>query len=443
MERKYVITGIGIVTSVCLLLGGIALYRTMKVRKQESVIQKITEEYMDQNNYDQAIAEYKQAIEENRDSTKFYDAFIACGFQATEYYCNLQEYEKAYHIMQEVLDTTGDSRVERRCNWLKSIMDADTEQNGNLSNDVSEETTGEMMESMPRFTYSDRELSWYMTDYLKYSKSNFDVNQIDYRTILDYVYAYVWSEAADAIKNVGIDEWIPQYLVNNITEKTYGCDVPEQDFDDVTFTDNGFLYPALGLPGSWGIEYAIIDSVTEENGVYQITLLDTSYLGAEGKTQEELDAIYEYTADQIREDNDFEILGTVSCTLKDDGVNLLMQRLTYTPATANEEDTALSATDIVRQEIPELQDLFRKIYELSSQQAGVSLWEEDQQVYDSSGNMYDCTMVYVGESWPDRVQTIYIFAVDKNSGQVYWYDQENDSLTGIDRWREAAAYWFQ
>lgn len=177
--------------------------------------------------------------------------------------------------------------------------------------------------------------------------------------------------------------------------------------------------------------------------MYQITLLDTSYLGAEGKTQEELDAIYEYTADQIREDNDFEILGTVSCTLKDDGVNLLMQRLTYTPATANEEDTALSATDIVRQEIPELQDLFRKIYELSSQQAGVSLWEENQQVYDSSGNMYDCTMVYVGESWPDRVQTIYIFAVDKNSGQVYWYDQENDSLTGIDRWREAAAYWFQ
>ena len=71
------------------------------------------------------------------------------------------------------------------------------------------------------------------------------------------------------------------------------------------------------------------------------------------------------------------------------------------------------------------------------------MWEDEQQLYDSNGNMYDCTLVYVGEDRPEHVQVVYIFAVDKNTSQVYWYDLENDYLTGIDSWREAAAYWFQ
>ncbi len=49
-----------------------------------------------------------------------------------------------------------------------------------------------------------------MTNYLKYSKNDFDIEHIDYLTILSYVYAYVEDEAADAVEIVGTGEWIPK-----------------------------------------------------------------------------------------------------------------------------------------------------------------------------------------------------------------------------------------
>lgn len=432
-KKKHKLIIILVILVVCIVVGLLCSFVVMggdskKLQKQLDFGNK----YLGEMDYERALVEFETALKIDPMNV---DAYLGI----VEVYIRTGEYEKAYKIAKEGYEATGDSQVERKCNWLKLFLDADKEPIETVSEEDALEKTEE---PMPLQMYSNRDLSVYLTDYLKYSKSDFDVEKIDYQIILDYVYAYVSNEAADAIKTVGTGEWIPQYLVNNITEKTYGCVVPEQNFDYVTFADGGFLYPALGIPGFWGMEYAIIDTVTEENGVYQVSLLDTSYLGAEGKSQGDLDAIYEYTADQVRENNDFEILGTVSCTLKNDGANLLMQKLTYTPVD-KEEDTTISATDLVRQEIPELQDLFQKIYELSSQQAGVSLWEEDQQVYDSSGNMHDCTMVYVGESWPEHVQVIYIFAVEKKSNQIYWYDQESDALAGIDQWRAAAAYWFQ
>ena len=431
LTKVLIALGTVILIAIAAIVTTVGLTGQSKDRKLQMQLD-LGNKYLTEGQYEDAVVAFEAAISIEPKTPEAYKGLA-------EAYEAMGDYEAAKEALQRGIEATADEGLK---DYKETIEEEQKKQEAEKAAEA-EARRQEEERKRAQDKYSNGELSLFLTNYLKYSKNDFDVEHIDYLTILSYVYAYVEDKAADAVEIVGTGEWIPKNLVDSIAEETYGCDVPEQDYDYVTFSEDGFLYPAMGLPGSWGIEYAIIDSVTEENGIYQIAFLDTYYMGAEGKTDEELKAIYDYTTDQVRENNDFEIRGTVSCTLKNDGMNLLMQKIIYTPMLESNENTAMSATELVMQEVPELQELFQKIYELSSQQAGVSLWEDEQQLYDSNGNMYDCTLVYVGEDWPEHVQVVYIFAVDKNTNQVYWYDLENDYLTGIDSWREAAAYWFQ
>lgn len=444
MKKKYVILCVSIISvliiGIIAFLAGRHICKSMENTRAVEDHVSLAEEYMAQEKYEDAVAQYCQAWELDTENTDIQDSLIDACSRLSDYYSNLEDYEKAYDILKEVSDATGNQKIEQTCEWIKQCMERQAVEKEKAEAE-SAEAAIEKAAQEAAVKYNNYDLSLYLTDYFKCNHSDYDVEQIDYSVILSYVYAYDFFNQCNAVESRGTDEWISKSFVDDIAEKTYGVVVPEQDIGDVSYVEEGFLYQARGLPGSWGKEYVIVESVSEENNIYQISFADAWYMAAEGKTAEELDAIYHYTGEQVRENKEFEVRGEGSCVLKYDGANLLMQKLTYIPL--DYEDAVIGATELVEREVPELEDLYRKVFELSSQQAGIAVWEEEQQLYDTSGTMHDCTLVNIAEDWQERVQTLYIFAVDKDSQQVFWYDQENDVLTGTDAWREAAAYWFQ
>ena len=322
---------------------------------------------------------------------------------------------------------------------------AETEDNNNettLQQNVENITSETTMSQVPSFT----ELGSFLTIFRTHRLREYSAENIDYEKLLDFAYSYIKFEERGKVTSEGVYDVILKADIDEVLDLFFEKTVPTENFGEYLYADGKFYYPAADS-GDIGLPLAVVDEIeTNEEGNYNVTFYEV-YVYFEdfesGLTNPtDWNAYYEYNMEQVRNDDFCEIERKMNCVLKwqDDRFVLLEYRAVEENVVEN-EDAEIDIIDYLFQEVPELGDYADYISRSSNEQAILAMWIDREETFtDKDGTTHSCQVVYVGESWPDRMVNWDWFYIDKESLEIFWYSEIEGSVYTLDEWRRSVYY---
>ncbi len=154
----WIIAGIVVIAAVILVVAGLVVFGNPERRYE--IQMSLAERYLDQLNYEKAIAAYRSAIEMDRNNPEAYLALA-------DVYMRQDDKESVLEVLEEAYDRTESSKVERQMEKIQDLADNLSERKENGSEEKADAAaigTAEAPGDTDTRNKDDRLLEYYEND---------------------------------------------------------------------------------------------------------------------------------------------------------------------------------------------------------------------------------------------------------------------------------------
>ena len=289
---------IGIVSIVIIACVAVVLVFMSKSKEKSDYDKHLTvsQKYVDDLDYERAIAELELAIEIDPNNAKAYLALA-------DVYAEKGDYDSAISVLEEAKEKVDDvSEIKIAAKELKNKVESKKQPENNDA-----------------FMEMD-ELNSYLSFFSRYELHNYSVKNPDYLRLLTFVFLYMESEERQKLQHTETHDVANKSDIDEVVMKYFDITIPEQDYDIYTYANGTFSHPMW----DWGL-FATPLSIAEKveindqgNYVVEFTNFYVDFDGIEtGEVNPTtLDDYYKYDIEKVMQDRFCEIRQRGKCEIK-------------------------------------------------------------------------------------------------------------------------------